>query len=164
MRIVVVGLGKVGRALTAQLVAEEHDLVVIDQNQEIIDNIVNIYDVRGVAGNGGCYDVQKEAFEEGADLLIATTSSDEINILSCLVAKKIGTRHTIARIRNPEYAKQLRFMRGELGLSMVINPEQATAREIARVLRFPSANSSAASALSWWNIGSGRTTRWSACR
>lgn len=139
MRIVVVGLGKVGRALTAQLAGEGHDLVVIDQNPEIIDNIVNIYDVRGVAGNGGCYGVQKEAFEEGADLLIATTSSDEINILSCLVAKKIGTRHTIARIRNPEYAKQLRFMRGELGLSMVINPEQATAREIARVLRFPSA-------------------------
>lgn len=139
MKIVVVGLGKVGRALTAQLAAEEHDLVVIDQNAEIIENIVNIYDVRGVAGNGGCYDVQKEAFEEGADLLIATTSSDEINILSCLVAKKIGTRHTIARIRNPEYAKQLRFMRGELGLSMVINPEKATAREIARVLRFPSA-------------------------
>lgn len=105
MKIVVVGLGKVGRALTAQLAAEEHDLVVIDQNPEIIENIVNIYDVRGVAGNGGCYDVQKEAFEEGADLLIATTSSDEINILSCLVAKKIGTRHTIARIRNPEYAK-----------------------------------------------------------
>lgn len=139
MRIVVVGLGKVGRALTAQLAGEGHDLVVIDQNPEIIDNIVNIYDVRGVAGNGGCYGVQKEAFEEGADLLIATTSSDEINILSCLVAKKIGTRHTIARIRNPEYAKQLRFMRGELGLSMVVNPEQATAREIARVLRFPSA-------------------------
>ena len=139
MRIVVVGLGKVGRALTAQLAAEEHDLVVIDQNAEIIDNIVNIYDVRGVAGNGGCYDVQKEAFEEGADLLIATTSSDEINILSCLVAKKLGTRHTIARIRNPEYEKQLRFMREELGLSMVVNPEKATAREIARVLRFPSA-------------------------
>lgn len=139
MKIVVVGLGKVGRALTAQLAAEGHDLVVIDQNPEIIDNIVNIYDVRGVAGNGGCYDVQKEAFEGGADLLIATTSSDEINILSCLVAKKIGTRHTIARIRNPEYERQLRFMREELGLSMVINPEKATAREIARVLRFPSA-------------------------
>lgn len=139
MRIVVVGLGKVGRALTAQLAAEEHDLVVIDQNAEIIDNIVNVYDVRGVAGNGGCYDVQKEAFEEGADLLIATTSSDEINILSCLVAKKLGTRHTIARIRNPEYEKQLRFMREELRLSMVVNPEKATAREIARVLRFPSA-------------------------
>lgn len=139
MRIVVVGLGKVGRALAAQLAAEGHDIVGIDQNPEIIDNIVNIYDVRGVAGNGGCYDVQKEAFEDGADLLIATTSSDEINILSCLVAKKIGTRHTIARIRNPEYEKQLRFMREELGLSMVINPEKATSREIARVLRFPSA-------------------------
>ena len=139
MRIVVVGLGKVGRALTAQLAAEEHDIVVIDQNPEIIDNIVNIYDVRGVAGNGGCYAVQKEAFEEGADLLIATTSSDETNILACLVAKKIGTPHTIARIRNPEYERQLRFMRDDLGLSMVINPEKATAREIARVLRFPSA-------------------------
>ena len=92
-----------------------------------------------MVGNGGCYDVQKDAFEDGADLLIATTSSDETNILACLVAKKLGTPHTIARIRNPEYEKQLHFMREELGLSMVVNPEKATAREIARVLRFPSA-------------------------
>ena len=139
MRIVVVGLGKVGRALTAQLTAEKHDIVVIDQNPTLIDDIVNIYDVRGVPGNGASYDVQKEAFEDGADLLIATTSSDEINILACMVAKKIGTQHTIARIRNPEYERQLHFMRDELGLSMVVNPEKATAREIARVLRFPSA-------------------------
>lgn len=139
MRIVVVGLGKVGRALTAQLTAENNDIVVIDQNPELIEDIVNIYDVRGVPGNGGCYEVQKEAFEDGADLLIATTSSDEINILACLVAKKLGTQHTIARIRNPEYEKQLHFMRDELGLSMVVNPEKATAREIARVLRFPTA-------------------------
>lgn len=139
MRIVVVGAGKVGRVLTEQLAAEKHDIVVIDQDSDLIESIVNIYDVRGVVGNGGCYDVQKDAFEDGADLLIATTSSDETNILACLVAKKLGTPHTIARIRNPEYEKQLHFMREELGLSMVVNPEKATAREIARVLRFPSA-------------------------
>ena len=139
MRIVVVGAGKVGRVLTEQLAAEKHDIVVIDQDPDLIESLVNIYDVRGVVGNGGCYDVQKDAFEDGADLLIATTSSDETNILACLVAKKLGTPHTIARIRNPEYEKQLHFMREELGLSMVVNPEKATAREIARVLRFPSA-------------------------
>ena len=139
MRIVVVGAGKVGRVLTEQLAAEKHDIVVIDQDTDLIESLVNIYDVRGVVGNGGCYDVQKDAFEDGADLLIATTSSDETNLLACLVAKKLGTPHTIARIRNPEYEKQLHFMREELGLSMVVNPEKATAREIARVLRFPSA-------------------------
>ena len=139
MRIVVVGAGKVGRVLTEQLAAEKHDIVVIDQDTDLIESLVNIYDVRGGVGNGGCYDVQKDAFEDGADLLIATTSSDETNILACLVAKKLGTPHTIARIRNPEYEKQLHFMREELGLSMVVNPEKATAREIARVLRFPSA-------------------------
>ena len=139
MRIVVVGAGKVGRVLTEQLAEEKHDIVVIDQDTDLIESLVNIYDVRGVVGNGGCYDVQKDAFEDGADLLIATTSSDETNILACLVAKKLGTPHTIARIRNPEYEKQLHFMREELGLSMVVNPEKATAREIARVLRFPSA-------------------------
>ncbi len=139
MRIVVVGAGKVGRVLTEQLAAEKHDIVVIDQDTDLIESLVNIYDVRGVVGNGGCYDVQKDAFEDGADLLIATTSSDETNILACLVAKKLGIPHTIARIRNPEYEKQLHFMREELGLSMVVNPEKATAREIARVLRFPSA-------------------------
>ena len=127
MRIVVVGAGKVGRVLTEQLAAEKHDIVVIDQDPDLIESLVNIYDV------------QKDAFEDGADLLIATTSSDETNILACLVAKKLGTPHTIARIRNPEYEKQLHFMREELGLSMVVNPEKATAREIARVLRFPSA-------------------------
>ncbi|WP_295471107.1 Trk system potassium transporter TrkA [uncultured Subdoligranulum sp.] len=139
MQIVIVGLGKVGRALTEQLTAEGHDIVAIDCDAGRTEDIMNVYDVRGVAGNGACYDVQQEAFAAGADLLIATTSSDEINMLACLVAKKIGTRHTIARIRDPEYERQLRIMRGELGLSMIINPEKATAREIARVLRFPSA-------------------------
>ena len=138
MRIVVVGAGKVGVALTEQLLVD-HDVTIIDQNFQLVDNIINVYDVMGVCGNGASYEVQKEAEVGKADLLIATTSSDEINILACLVAKKMGVNHTIARIRNPEYETQLRFMRSELGLSMYINPEKAAAREIARVLRFPTA-------------------------
>ena len=139
MNIIIVGAGKVGSALTQQLSAEGHNVTVVDQDPRLIDNIINIYDVMGVCGNGAVSSVQREAEVERADLLIATTSSDELNILSCLVAKKLGVNHTIARIRNPEYEKQLRFMREELGLSMVINPERAAAREIARVLRFPAA-------------------------
>ncbi len=139
MKITIVGAGKVGSALTQQLSADGHNVTVMDQDQKLIDNIINIYDVMGVCGNGAVFDVQKEAEVDKGELLIATTSSDELNILSCLVAKKMGARHTIARIRNPEYEKQLRFMRGELGLSMTINPERAAAREIARVLRFPAA-------------------------
>ena len=138
MRVIVVGAGKVGTSLTAQLI-REHRVTVIDQEPKLIENIINVYDVMGVCGNGASYEVQKEAEVGKADLLIATTSSDEINILACLVAKKLGVAHTIARIRNPEYETQLRFMRGELGLTMSINPEKAAAHEIARVLRFPAA-------------------------
>lgn len=154
MKIVVVGLGKVGRALTQQLSADKHDIVVIDRNPTVVDDICNICDVRGVTGNGGCYEVQAEAFEGGADLLIAATDSDEINILACLVAKKLNTRHTIARIRNPEYEKQLRFMRQELGLSMVINPKRPRRARSPACCASPmrsSWNSSASSALNWWN-------------
>lgn len=139
MKIIIAGLGKVGRALTEQLVSDKHDVVVIDQNTDLVEETTNIYDVLGVTGNASNYATQKEAFSGGADLLIATTSSDEVNILACLVAKKIGTKHTIARIRNPEYKEQLRLMRSELGLSMFINPEEATARKIAQILRFPNA-------------------------
>ena len=138
MKIIIAGAGKVGTALAKQL-HREHKVTVIDQNQQLIDNIINVYDVMGVCGNGATHAVQMEAGAEKTDLLIATTSSDEINILACLVAKKIGIPHTIARIRNPDYERQLRFMRNDLGLSMHINPEKATAREIARVLRFPTA-------------------------
>ena len=138
MRIVVVGAGKVGMALTKHL-SVDHSVTVIDQDAQLIDNIINVYDVMGICGNGASYAVQKEAEVDKAELLIATVSNDEINILACLVAKKLGVKHTIARVRNPEYEKQLRFMREELGLSMAINPEKAAAREIARVLRFPAA-------------------------
>lgn len=138
MKIIIVGAGKVGLAL-AQHLSAEHSVTVIDENPQLLDHIINVYDVMGVCGNGACADVQKEADAGRTNLLIATTSSDEINILTCLVAKTLGVQHTIARIRNPEYEKQLRYMRRELGLSMSINPERATAREIARVLRFPNA-------------------------
>ena len=138
MKIIIVGAGKVGLALTQHL-SKEHSVTVIDQNPQLLEHIINVYDVRGVCGNGACADVQKEADAGRANLLIATASSDEINILTCLVAKTLGVQHTIARIRNPEYENQLRYMRGELGLSMAINPERATAREIARVLRYPNA-------------------------
>ena len=138
MKIVIVGIGKVGLALTKQL-SVDNKVTVVDEDDQLVENIINVYDVMGVCGNGASYQVQQEADVAHANLLIATTSSDEINILACLVAKKLGVHHTIARIRNPEYEKQLRFMRTELGLSMAINPEKATAREIARVLRFPAA-------------------------
>lgn len=139
MKIIIAGVGKVGSTLTKKLAAENHDVTIIDQNPDVVEELVNVCDIMGVCGNGASYAIQQEAGGEGADLLIATASSDEVNILACLVAKKLGVRHTIARVRNPEYEKQLRFMREELGLSMVINPEKATAREISRVLRFPSA-------------------------
>ena len=138
MKIIIVGAGKVGLALTQNL-SREHSVTVIDQNPQLLEHIVNVYDVMGVCGNGASANVLKEADAERTNLLIATTSGDEINILTCLVAKNLGVQHTIARIRNPEYEEQLRYMRGQLGLSMAINPEKATAREIARVLRYPNA-------------------------
>lgn len=139
MNIVIIGDGKVGAALTEHLSNEGHDVVVIDKNPKVVEDAVNRYDVMGLCGNGASYSVQKEAGVDKARLFIAATSSDELNILSCLVAKKIGARHTIARVRNPEYAQQLHFLKKELGLSLAVNPEFAAANEIARVLRFPTA-------------------------
>lgn len=138
MKIIIVGAGKVGLELTAQL-SREHKVTVIDRDPRRVENLVNFYDVMAVCGNGGSYEVQKEAEVDKAELLIAATSTDELNVMVCLVAKKLGVRHTIARVRNPEYESQLRFMREELGLSMAVNPEKAAAHEIARVLRFPAA-------------------------
>lgn len=139
MKIVIVGDGKVGATLAEHLSKENHDVVVIDRDTKVVDRLVNSYDVMGIYGNGASYDVQVEAGVQDARLFIAATSSDELNILSCLVAKKVGAHHTIARVRNPEYLKQLSFIKEELGLSMVVNPELDAANEIAKVLRFPSA-------------------------
>lgn len=138
MKIIVVGCGKVGLTLTEQLNNEGHDITVIDRDGGKLRSVTDNIDVMGVEGNGAIFQVQMEAGIRETDLLIATTNSDELNMLCCLIAKKAGNCHTIARIRNPEYANEIRYIREELNLSMAINPELAAATEISRLLKFPS--------------------------
>lgn len=138
MKIVIVGDGKVGLALTEQLSKEGHDLTVIDNNRQVLGESSERFDVMTVYGNGISMRIQKQAGVPESDLLIAATSADEINILCCIVAKKIGCKRTIARVRTPDLVEQLHLMGEDLGLSMTINPEKAAANEISRMLRFPS--------------------------
>ena len=139
MRIIIVGCGKVGELLTEYISREGHDVVVVDSDPQVIEDVVNEHDVMGIAGNGASNSVLTEAGADGADLLVAVTASDELNIMCCLVARKLGTKHTIARVRNPEYSDQMVFMRDEFGLSMTVNPEYDAAHEILRVIQFPEA-------------------------
>lgn len=139
MRIVIVGDGKVGYTLADRLSNEGHDLVVIDNNPKNLALLSTTLDVITVLGNGASSAIQREAEVQDCDLLIAVTSMDEINMICCLVARKLGAEHTVARVRNPDYAAQLVLLKDELGLSMAVNPEHAAAIEIARLLRFPSA-------------------------
>jgi len=140
MKIIIAGCGKVGTTLAETLNDEGHDITMIDLNSKVVQNVANSLDIMGVEGNAGSYSVQMEAGIESADLLIAVTNSDELNLLCCLIAKKAGGCDTIARVRNPIYNKEIGFIKKELGLSLVINPELAAATEIARILRFPMAN------------------------
>lgn len=140
MNIIVVGCGKIGLTIISSLVAEGHDVTAIDNNSSLISEITDIYDVMGVCGNGADYETLAEASVEKAELFVAVTDSDELNMLSCFLAKKMGAKHTIARIRNPEYNDQsLGFMREHLGLSMSINPELFAAQELFNILQFPTA-------------------------
>lgn len=139
MRIIIMGCGNVGATLTEQLVQEGHDISVIDIDGKKVQAVVNRCDVLGVVGNGASYGVLMEAGIEDADLMIAVTQADEVNLLCCLIAKKAGDCQTIARVRNPVYGREIGFIKEELGLSMVINPEQTTARDVAKVLKYPSA-------------------------
>ena len=138
MKIIIVGCGKVGYAIARQLAHEGHDITVIDRNAPVINNVVNTLDVETIVGSGSDYQVLKEAKVEQAELVIAAASQDESNILSCLIARKLGAAHTIARVRNPEYISALSVLKDELNLSLSINPEMAAAREIARTLSLPS--------------------------
>ncbi len=139
MKIVIVGAGMVGSAICSQLSSEGHNITLIDADSTVVNDISNQYDIFGVAGNGAELSVLRNASIDKADLLIAVTSSDEINILCCAAAKKLGVSNTIARVRNPEYGELMQFMKSELNLSLTINPELAVAKEIYRILRFPSA-------------------------
>ena len=122
--------------LTASLSKEGHDVTVIDNRPDTLRNTTNELDVICIEGNGVSYAVQSEAGVQKADLLIAATSADEINMLACMVAKKLGAKHTIARVRDPQYQQQMFFLKEELGLSVVVNPEQSAASEISRLMRF----------------------------
>lgn len=139
MQITLVGGGSVGVSLIGHLLSEGHDITVIDTDSRVIEQISNAYDVIGYVGNGATFDVLRSVGIENCDLFIATADSDELNLLCCLAAHKLGAKNTIARVRNPEYASQLYELKNDFGLSMTINPERAAAAEIARVLRFPSA-------------------------
>ncbi len=139
MQIIVVGCGNVGYTLAEQLSKESHNVVVIDRKSDRLKQVSEAFDVMCVQGDGASHSIQLEAGVEDADLLIAVTNSDEVNLLCCLIARKAGGCHTIARVRNPIYNREISFIKEELGLSLVINPELAAATEIASLLKYPSA-------------------------
>jgi trk system potassium uptake protein TrkA len=139
MRIVIVGCGKVGTSIASQLNAEGHDIVVVDIDRNAVQNLSNSLDIMGIEGNGASYEVLAEAGAEKADLVIAAAALDEVNLYTCLMAKAAGTTHTIARVRNPQYAADIHRIKDTLGLSMSINPELTAAKEMSRLLRFSGA-------------------------
>lgn len=137
MKILVVGGGEIGKNLTTQLAHDGYQVTVIDREENVVNSMGNSVDAICLQGNGASYATLKEAGAGEADILIAVTNSDELNILSCMTAHMMGAGHTIARIRDVDYSRQNRFYKDKLGLSMIINPELATAMEIYRILRFP---------------------------
>ena len=139
MKIIIVGCGRVGQTLAEKLNGDGNDVVVIDTLAAKVNEISAKYDVMGIVGNGATHSVLREAGIASADLFIAVTNSDELNLLCCMIAKREGDCQTIARLKSPEYSDEISYLKDELGLAMVINPEYAAAEEIARVLCFPSA-------------------------
>jgi len=139
LKVIIVGCGNVGITLAERLADEGHDITVIDKDAETVKNVAASYDVLGVVGSGSSYTVLMEAGIENTDLIIAVTDSDELNLLCCTIAKKVGNCAAIARVRTPDYADELPYLRSRLDISMIINPELEAAREIARLLRLPGA-------------------------
>ena len=139
LRIIIVGCGKVGRTLVEQLSREGHDITLVDRDGQKAQALANLYDIMGVQGNGASYSVLKEAGIETADLLIAVTQSDELNLLCCTVGKQVANCAAIARVRTPDYSREVGYLREKLGLAMIINPEMEAAAEVARILYLPTA-------------------------
>ncbi len=139
LSIIIVGCGKVGSTLIEQLSKEGHDITIIDHNAQKVQEVASQYDIMGLAGNGASYNVQMEAGIENADLIIAVTNSDELNLLCCTVAKQVGNCAAIARVRTPDYSSEAAYLRNRLGLALIINPELEAAREAARILYLPTA-------------------------
>ena len=137
MKIVIAGAGVVGESLCSELSAEGNDVILIEKEEKILNKLVETYDITGLVGNGASYETLLEAGTDTADIFIAATESDELNIISSIIAKKLGTKFTIARVRNPEYSSNMQFVREGLGISLMINPEQETAKSIANKLMFP---------------------------
>lgn len=136
MKIVIAGDGKVGHSLAESLSQEEHDIIVIDNDSEALSKSISNLDVMCVKGSAISTRTLSEAQVSDCDLMIAVTTNDELNMLCCLLSKRLGAKHTISRIRDPEYAEELSLLKKEIELDMVINPEQATAREISRLIKF----------------------------
>lgn len=139
MKIVIVGNGKVGFSLAEQLEKENHDITIVDTDEGELRRASDMLDIMSVKGNGVSADVLREAGADTADVMVAATNMDEVNMVCCLIAKKLGAKYTVARIRNPEYNSTLDELKREMDINMTINPENATAIEITRLLRFPSA-------------------------
>ena len=139
MNIIIVGGGKVGTEIIAALCSEGHNISLIDIDPDVVERITSEFDILGVVGTGVTIKTLEAAGVDNSDLLIATTNMDEINILSCVIAKRLGVKGAIARVRDPEINSQVWFMRDSLGISMMVNPEYMAAREISRMLRIPSA-------------------------
>ena len=141
MKIIVIGAGKLGYTLAEHLTAEEHDVIVIDKDDDVVERCSGSLDVICLKGNGANAKVLLEAGVDKANIVIASTANDETNMLACLIAKRLGAKYTISRIRDPEFNESQTFLQNELGIDVAINPERATALEISRLLRYPFAGS-----------------------
>jgi trk system potassium uptake protein TrkA len=139
LKIIIVGCGKVGSTLVEILSNEGNEITIIDKNAKNLEALTNTFDIMGIEGNGASFKTQEEAGIKNADLMIAVTGSDELNLLCCTVAKQVGNCATIARVRTPEYSREIQYLTDQLGLAMIINPEFEVAKEISRILCMPSA-------------------------